>query len=100
LQIEVKDLTLEVNGRELLSHADLKLKDAIHYVLVGRNGTGKSTLLKAIAEERIPGIAVNLHCLLLGQTLVHNLDHGHRGKLSALEYGKLLLYGEVMGHGA
>jgi ATP-binding cassette subfamily F protein 3 len=39
-------------------------------MLVGRNGTGKSTLLKAIADGLIPGIPWNTRILLLGQTRV------------------------------
>ncbi|KAL2426162.1 putative ATP-binding protein YheS [Exophiala dermatitidis] len=36
--IEVKDLTLSVGGRELLDHAHLRILDGVHYVLAGRNG--------------------------------------------------------------
>jgi ATPase subunit of ABC transporter with duplicated ATPase domains len=36
--------------------------------MVGRNGTGKSTILKAIAEQMIPGIPWSTKILLLGQT--------------------------------
>lgn len=36
--------------------------------MVGRNGTGKSTLLKAIADGLVPGIPWSTRILLLGQT--------------------------------
>lgn len=39
-----------------------------HYVLVGRNGTGKSTLLKAVGDGLVPGIPWSTRILLLGQT--------------------------------
>lgn len=68
--IDVKDLTLSVGGRELLDHAHLRLVEGVHYVLAGRNGTGKSSLLRALAERRIPGVPSNLRLLLLGQTRV------------------------------
>jgi ATPase subunit of ABC transporter with duplicated ATPase domains len=68
--VDVKDLTLTVGGRELLDHAHLRLVEGVHYVLAGRNGTGKSSLLRALAERRIPGIPSNLRFLLLGQTRV------------------------------
>ena len=42
-QIDVKDLSITTGDRELLAHADLKLRENVHYVLVGRNGTGKSS---------------------------------------------------------
>jgi ATP-binding cassette, subfamily F, member 3 len=67
-EILVKDLCISVNQRELLSHAELFLKEGQHYVLVGRNGTGKSTLLKAIADGAIPNIPWTFDILLLGQT--------------------------------
>jgi ABC-type polysaccharide/polyol phosphate transport system ATPase subunit len=31
------------DGLELLSNATLKLKAGVHYALIGRNGTGKSS---------------------------------------------------------
>lgn len=43
-EILIKDLGISVNQRELLSHAELFLKEGGHYVLVGRNGTGKSSM--------------------------------------------------------
>lgn len=63
----IKDLSISVSNRELLSHATLHLVEARHYVLVGRNGTGKSTLLKAIADGLVPGIPWSTRILLLGQ---------------------------------
>ncbi|OCK78741.1 ABC transporter ATP-binding protein uup-1 [Lepidopterella palustris CBS 459.81] len=67
-EIVIKDLSISVGQRELLSHAELQLLEGRHYVLVGRNGTGKSTLLKAIADGHVPGIPWSLRILLLGQT--------------------------------
>jgi ATPase subunit of ABC transporter with duplicated ATPase domains len=55
-------------NRELLSRTTLHLVEARHYVLVGRNGTGKSTLLRAIGDGLVPGIAWSTRILLLGQT--------------------------------
>ncbi|KAG6878920.1 hypothetical protein C0992_006612 [Termitomyces sp. T32_za158] len=79
------DLTLSVGSRDLLSHTNLTLRENRHYVLVGRNGTGKSTLIRALAEGRIPGVPWSLNMLLLGQTdFVNgsNLDEG----LAALRF--------------
>ncbi|KAG6867032.1 hypothetical protein C0991_003950 [Blastosporella zonata] len=67
-EVDVKDLSLSISGRDLLSRATFILRENRHYVLVGRNGTGKSTLLRALAEGRIPGVPWSLHVLLLGQT--------------------------------
>jgi ATPase subunit of ABC transporter with duplicated ATPase domains len=68
--VDVKDLTISVGGRELLDHAHLRILEGVHYVLAGRNGTGKSTILRALAERRVPGVPTNLRLLLLGQTRV------------------------------
>jgi ATP-binding cassette subfamily F protein 3 len=49
--------------------------EARHYVLVGRNGTGKSTLLKAIGDGLVPGIPWSTRILLLGQVGGLQLEH-------------------------
>jgi len=68
--IDVKDLTISIGGLELLDHAHLRVVEGVHYVFVGRNGTGKSTLLRALADRRVPGVPANLRILLLGQTRI------------------------------
>lgn len=60
-----RTLTLDPRVRQVESR---------HYVLVGRNGTGKSTLLKAIGDGLIPGIPWSTRILLLGQTRDPELD--------------------------
>ncbi|KAK5711537.1 hypothetical protein LTR15_012378 [Elasticomyces elasticus] len=67
-EIVIKDLSVSVGNRELLSNAELHLQPGRHYVLIGRNGVGKSTLLKALATGIVPGIPRSLRILLLGQT--------------------------------
>lgn len=83
-EIDIKDLTLTIGGRDLLTHANLTLLENRHYVLVGRNGTGKSTILRALAEDRIPGVPWNLYILLLGQTDFVNSYSALDDKLTAL----------------
>jgi ATP-binding cassette subfamily F protein 3 len=80
----IKDLSIGISNRELLSHVTLHLVEARHYMLVGRNGTGKSTLLKAIADGLIPGIPWSTRILLLGQTRVE-LEEELDGTKSAEE---------------
>lgn len=70
----VKDLSISVSNRELLSRTTLHLVEARHYVLVGRNGTGKSTLLKAMGDGLVPGIPWSTRILLLGQTRETGLE--------------------------
>ncbi|KAF3016639.1 hypothetical protein E8E15_005091 [Penicillium rubens] len=59
-------------GRELISDGHLRLKAGIHYGLIGRNGTGKSTLLRAMAEKLIPGIPHSTRMAILQQTDEHD----------------------------
>lgn len=89
-EIDIKDLTISIGGVELLDHANLRFQNGVHYVFHGRNGTGKSTVLRALAERRVPGVASNLRLLLLGQTRVSSdLETDGTGpvqELSVLEY--------------
>ncbi|KAF7560622.1 hypothetical protein G7046_g3545 [Stylonectria norvegica] len=63
-------------GVEILSNAKLRLKESQRYALVGRNGTGKSTLLKAISEKLIPGIPEGTRIAILQQTEVYDAISG------------------------
>ena len=49
--LQITDLTYRIAGRLLLDRASLALPAGHHAGLVGRNGTGKSTLLKIIAGD-------------------------------------------------
>ncbi|ORX35510.1 P-loop containing nucleoside triphosphate hydrolase protein [Piromyces finnis] len=53
--IDLKDLNILVGDREILTDANLKLNQGVHYGLIGQNGIGKSTLLKAIGYKLIIG---------------------------------------------
>ncbi len=54
--IHVKNVSLALDsGRTLLDSADLKFSHQRRYGLVGKNGVGKTTLLKAIASMSIEG---------------------------------------------
>jgi ATP-binding cassette subfamily F protein 3 len=52
--LHLNDLTLRIAGRPLLEGATLHVPAGTRMGLVGRNGTGKSTLLKLIAGELQP----------------------------------------------
>ncbi|KAE8344061.1 hypothetical protein BDV24DRAFT_149316 [Aspergillus arachidicola] len=54
--------------RELIVDAHLRLKAGVHYGLIGRNGTGKSTLLRAMADKLVPGIPHSTRIAILQQT--------------------------------
>lgn len=69
-EIDIHDLSISIGEKEILAHANFKLQENVHYVLVGRNGIGKSTLMRALAEGRIPGVSWSLRMLLLGQNVL------------------------------
>ena len=46
--INIKNLTLEIGNKLLLDDVDLNIKYGEHVCLMGKNGTGKSTLIKEI----------------------------------------------------
>jgi len=54
MDIQINGVQLYGGKQELLQDAVLKLVHGTKYGLVGRNGTGKSTLLHAISERTIP----------------------------------------------
>ncbi|KAF7960497.1 hypothetical protein EAE96_000177 [Botrytis aclada] len=88
----------KAEGLEILSNASLKLKAGICYALIGRNGTGKSTLLKAIAEKLIPGIPVQTRISILQQTDADSKETGDEGGGESEENGgsKLSVLAEVV----
>ena len=47
----INDLSLRIAGRLLLDHASLTLPAGTKAGLVGRNGTGKTTLFRAITGD-------------------------------------------------
>jgi ATP-binding cassette subfamily F protein 1 len=60
--VKVSNLTMDVNGKNLLKNTDLLLTSGNSYTIIAPNGSGKSTLLKAISLKAIPtpvGMTVN-----------------------------------------
>jgi Fe-S cluster assembly ATP-binding protein len=54
--LEIRDLTVEVDGQEILKGVDLDVDQGRTYALMGPNGSGKSTLAYAVAGH--PGYEV------------------------------------------
>lgn len=50
----IQNLTYEVPGRTLFENVNLTVKEKEHIGLVGKNGTGKSTLLKILNNQTKP----------------------------------------------
>lgn len=53
--LQINDLTFRIDGRALFEGASAQIADGWKVGLVGRNGTGKSTLLRIIREELAKG---------------------------------------------
>lgn len=52
--VHLSGFDVAFGGRQLISGADLVLVRGRRYGLVGRNGTGKSTLLRALSHRQLP----------------------------------------------
>ncbi len=48
---QIKDATVSLGGKTILSHADFTVKEKEKIAIVGRNGAGKTTLLRLLANE-------------------------------------------------
>ncbi|CUS15497.1 unnamed protein product [Tuber aestivum] len=83
-ELDLKGVHISIGKREIISDAHLKLSAGVHYVLIGRNGTGKSTLLRAIGEKLIPGIARNLRILFLQQSYDSDGEREGEGELEGV----------------
>jgi ATP-binding cassette subfamily F protein 3 len=52
--LHINDLSYRIEGRPLFEHATAGIPEGHKVGLVGRNGTGKTTLLRLIAGEIAP----------------------------------------------
>ncbi|ESK98015.1 abc transporter [Moniliophthora roreri MCA 2997] len=83
--LDLHGVNISIGNRDILRDAHLKLAPGVKYSLVGRNGVGKSTLMRAIAERLIPGIPKSLRILLLMQTYGSDNDQAEKGE-TALQF--------------
>lgn len=67
VDIIIPSFTISIGGRTLMDESSLKISYARRYVLVGRNGIGKTTLLNAMARKEIDGIPKHLQILHVEQ---------------------------------
>ena len=65
----VDGVTLAFAGRELLTRTTLRFTQGRTYALTGRNGVGKSTLLRRVALGRVPGFPPHLRVHYVSQDL-------------------------------
>jgi len=80
---ELRDGHLEVPGKVLLHGADLWLERGEHVSLVGANGTGKTTLIRALTGERkLDGGRLSVgHNVKLGYLSQHAEELGEVGSV-------------------
>lgn len=55
------------NGTELLQQATMDIVKGRRYGLIGRNGVGKSVLLRRLAQKALPGLPHDMRILLVQQ---------------------------------
>ncbi|MGZ6706999.1 MAG: ABC-F family ATP-binding cassette domain-containing protein [Solirubrobacteraceae bacterium] len=84
---ELEDGRIEVPGKVLLHDAELWLERGEHISLVGPNGTGKTTLIRALAGEREldGGKLRSGHNVKVGYLSQHADELGAGGARTALE---------------
>ncbi|KAG0202297.1 hypothetical protein BGX28_005154 [Mortierella sp. GBA30] len=66
-EVDLKQVNINIGEQPLLKDTRLWFKSGTMYGLVGRNGTGKSTLLKAIGYGQLIGFPLNLRTLYIEQ---------------------------------
>ncbi|KAK3813225.1 MAG: P-loop containing nucleoside triphosphate hydrolase protein [Benniella sp.] len=66
-EVDLKQVNITIGEQPLLKDARLWFKSGTMYGLIGRNGTGKSTLLKAIGYGQLIGFPQNLRTLYIEQ---------------------------------
>lgn len=66
----VDNLTLAFEGKELLRETHLVIAHGHRYGLWGKNGVGKSTLLRRIASGRVPGWPLHLSVKMVEQEIL------------------------------
>ena len=72
--LEIKDLSIETtNGKPLVSNLDFVLNDEDKMAIVGEEGNGKSTLLKAIYNSK----EIERYCYVSGEIKKNNLIIGY-----------------------
>lgn len=72
--IKCEDIHIHMGKQVLLDHADLMLFTGHKYGLVGRNGTGKTTLLRALSEKELEGISPFVQILHVEQEINAGMD--------------------------
>lgn len=65
--IQLDRVTVSNGGRELIHDSNVTLAYGRKYGLVGRNGMGKTTFLRAMAKYQVDGLTENITVLHVAQ---------------------------------
>ena len=68
--IHLEDFNISAGGKDLIVDANMMLAYGRRYGLVGRNGTGKTTLLRSLSSHEIKGIPLQAQILHVEQEVV------------------------------
>ena len=52
MQLKIQNGVVELSGQPILSSVNIEINDASRIAVVGRNGCGKTTLLRLISGQR------------------------------------------------
>ena len=72
VDINIPSFTIHIGGKTLLEDANLKIAFGRRYVLIGRNGVGKTTLLNHIARKEIDGMPKHIQIVHVEQEVIIN----------------------------
>jgi iron complex transport system ATP-binding protein len=89
--IELSGVSIRVPGRTLLTEVNWRVEYGEHWVVLGRNGAGKSTMLSMAAAERHPSAGT---ASVLGHRLGRVDLRELRSNLGLVTIGQRLLDGE------
>jgi ATP-binding cassette subfamily F protein 3 len=67
--VHLTNISVSNGGADLIADADIVLTYGRRYGLVGRNGTGKTTFLRALASRQLPGLPSNCQVLHVEQEI-------------------------------
>ena len=70
VDINIPSFTIHIGGKTLIEEANLKISFGRRYVLIGRNGIGKTTLLNHIVRKEIDGIPKQLQIVHVEQEAI------------------------------
>ncbi len=77
--LEIKDLTVKASDKEILNNLNLKIDDGEIRVLMGPNGTGKSTICKVLMNH--PDYEITKGSIIFNDQDITNMPTNERSKL-------------------